>query len=35
VASEFDPRKYLVKAAIAAVFIGGVLEFIGGVVLGA
>ncbi len=35
VASEFDSRKYLIKAAIAAVFVGGALEFIGGVVLGA
>jgi hypothetical protein len=34
-ADEFASRKYLVAAAIAAVFVGGVCEFIGGVVLGA
>jgi len=35
VADDFSSRKYLVAAAIAAVFVGGVCEFIGGVVLGA
>ncbi len=35
VADDFSSRKYLVTAAIAAVFVGGVCEFIGGVVLGA
>lgn len=35
VADDFSSRKYLVAAAIAAVFAGGVCEFIGGVVLGA
>jgi len=34
-AGEFASRQYLIAAAIAAVFIGGVCEFFGGVVLGA
>jgi hypothetical protein len=35
VANDSSSRRYLVAAAIAAVFIGGICEFIGGVVLGA
>lgn len=33
VSSEFSSRKHLIVAAIAAVFIGGVCEFVGGVIL--
>lgn len=35
VADEFSSRRYLVAAAIGAVFMGGICELIGGVVLGA
>lgn len=34
VADDFSSRRYLIAAAIVAVFVGGVCELIGGVVLG-